>query len=102
MGRIDAETRAQYIAALRRRLAELEHDMYIFNTIIVSNPKNATAGDVEVSRWRQMEAEAIRLAIAELDGDFTLRNIPALLYIVILCMALLGIVFAGWILWRLN
>lgn len=98
MGRIEAADRAQYVAALRRRLADLEHDMYINDAIMAANPKNATAGDVEVARWRRLESEALHAAIAELDGD-QMRSIPIWLYLALLMMVSVAIVLAGVALW---
>jgi hypothetical protein len=98
VGRIEAANRAEFIAALRKRLAELEHDVYINDAMMSANPKNVTAGDVEVARWRRLEAEAIRAAIAELDIDLA-RIIPLWLYLALSIMVVVALVLAGVALW---
>ena len=98
MGRIDAENRAQYVTALRKRLLELEHDIYINDAVFAANPKSATVGDVELVRMRHLEAEAIRAAIQEMDG-VSERAIPLWLYLALAMMVGVAIVLAGVALW---
>lgn len=86
----------EHIAALRKRLAEIEHDMYIYDAIITANPKNATPGDVEVARWRRVEAAALYAAIEMFEKQ---RTIPLWLYVLMTLMAGIAIVLAGVALW---
>lgn len=88
----------QHIAALRRRLADLEHDMYINDALIAVNPKGATQGDVEVSRWRRAEAEAIHAAIGSLEVGGR-REIPLWMYVGLAVMVAVAIALAGMALW---
>lgn len=87
----------EHVDALRKRLLELEHDMYINDAIIAANPKNATPGDVEVARWRRTEAAAIRAAIELFEGR---RSIPLWLYLALSVMVGVAMVLAGVALWQ--
>jgi len=98
VGKIDATNRTQYIAALRRRLAELEHDIYISDAMFAANPQRATVGDVELVRMRHLEAEALRVAIAELAADSE-RAIPTWLYFVLAIMVSVAVVLAAAAIW---
>lgn len=98
MGRIDAENRAQYVTALRERLLQLEHDIYFNDAAFAANPQSATVGDVEMVRMRHLEAEAIRAAIAEMDGERE-RAIPLWLHLALAMMVGVAIVLAGVALW---
>lgn len=98
MGRIDAENRAQYVTALRKRLLQLERDIYFNDAAFAANPQSATVGDVEMVRMRHLEAEAIRAAIAEMDGERE-RAIPLWLYLALAMMVGVAIVLAGVALW---
>ena len=86
----------EHVAALRKRLLELEHDMYINDAIMAASPKNATPGDVEVARWRRAEAAALHAAIELLEGR---RSIPAWLYLMLSVMVVLALALAGMALW---
>lgn len=71
--------------------------MYINDTLIVANPKNATAGDVEVARWRRAEAAALHAAIEMFEGR---RAIPLWLYLMLSLMVGVAMVLAGVALWQ--
>lgn len=89
----------EHVATLRRRLAELEYEMYINDSVIMANPKNATAGDVEVARWRRAEIDAIHTAIELLADGSPTREIPRWMYAATLAMVALAILLAGMALW---
>lgn len=86
-----------HVAVLRRRLADLEHEMYFSEAGLAANPKAMTPGDVEVSRWRRAEVAALVAAIAALDGSR--RAIPLWLYALMLAMSAVALLLAGVAIW---
>lgn len=89
----------QHIAALRRRLVDLEREISVMEAAMAASPQSATAGDVEVSRWRRAEADAIRLAIELLERAAHRREIPHWMYMLMLMMVTLAMALAGTALW---
>lgn len=88
----------QHIAALQRRLTELEHDLYFSRMTAWGNPRAITPGDLELERWRSEEAAALRAAMDALNNDAR-RQIPAWMYLLVMLLVVLAMVLAGRALW---
>jgi hypothetical protein len=89
---------ALFIEALRRRVNELEHDIWVTEASIEAASGTAAATNrIAILQWKRDELRAINAAIYMMDK--TRRPLPAWMLAAMISLTIVSLLVGGWALW---